>query len=426
MATALDETKTASVMRQVEAAVVEERQIVSFKWIAREFGLNARQARRLLEEFASGKFKEKISRVHLLSGWTKTPKPAHTVQLVPEEKLSEVEGGLEKVSGRSLPPETRPPPPPLDALSAQLGLTLPFLSLSQVTSKYIYSIQPCVLKDTGALWSAEYVQIDALYSEPTDVKNTLRENGLSNITCKEVHRKEASQAVSGPAQSRAKAKSEPVPEKSRKAPAASGGGSALGSGKAKTSGGGISLTSPPPKKKMEAIFGAGGSAKPAGISLNTPKKSAGISLNAPKREAKKPKAAKKSPPPAAIAAVKEEEPSPVKAGGRRGVLEESSDEEDSFMEEEPRVEPEDMMEVDEAPEPPKVEEEEGKKKERKPQLFLGGGDKRSGAGVSLGKHECLSIPRSLSYFLRPAGGADAPTFSFVSHPQGLPVGKRRS
>ena len=55
MESAFDDGKA---LRQMEAAVVEERQIVSFKWVAREFEVNARKARSLLEDLAKGKLSD--------------------------------------------------------------------------------------------------------------------------------------------------------------------------------------------------------------------------------------------------------------------------------------------------------------------------------------------------------------------------------
>ncbi|QDZ21341.1 subunit Cdc27 of DNA polymerase [Chloropicon primus] len=243
------EGRLATRLREVEAAVVEERQIVSFKWIAREFDVSAKDARKLLEDFAQGENKDKIKRVHLLSGWTKPPKRSHVVQLVPEEKLSEMEAGLEKV-----------------------------------TSKYIYSIQPCALKDPGAMWSAEYMQIDTLFSEPADATNSLRDNRMSSISCKEVRREAASQVGTGPVPRERKAKAEVESEAARP-----GGLGASGGAKPAKSGGGISLSaSKKPssrglnlKPKQEA---KSEEPRSKGFSLDRPKKRSSIGVASVKKE----------------------------------------------------------------------------------------------------------------------------------------------
>ena len=210
MESAFDDGKA---LRQMEAAVVEERQIVSFKWVAREFEVNARKARSLLEDLAKGKLSDKLRRIHLVCGWTKAPKRSHVVQLVPEEKLAETEEALERVTSRS-----------------------------------IYGVQPCALKDPGALWSAEYTQVDALFSEPADCANSLRDNRMSDVTCKEVRREAVSQVGTGPTP---KGKAAPKTE-------GASGGNGLG-----------------------AKAASSAPAKSGGISLNTPRKaSGGIGLGA--------------------------------------------------------------------------------------------------------------------------------------------------
>eukprot|EP00215_Chloropicon_roscoffensis_P004134 CAMPEP_0198475210 /NCGR_PEP_ID=MMETSP1456-20131121/40699_1 /TAXON_ID=1461544 ORGANISM="Unidentified sp., Strain RCC1871" /NCGR_SAMPLE_ID=MMETSP1456 /ASSEMBLY_ACC=CAM_ASM_001119 /LENGTH=445 /DNA_ID=CAMNT_0044201907 /DNA_START=37 /DNA_END=1371 /DNA_ORIENTATION=+ len=226
-------------LRQMEAAVVEERQIVSFKWVAREFEVNARKARSLLEDLAKGKLSDKLRRIHLVCGYTKAPKRSHVVQLVPEEKLAETEEALERVTSRS-----------------------------------IYSVQPCALKDPGALWSAEYTQVDALFSEPADCANSLRDNRMSDVTCKEVRREAVSQVGTGPTP---KGKAAPKTE-------GASGGNGLGAKAASSApakSGGISLNTP---RKASGGIGLGAkasaTAKSGGISLNTPRKKGGVGLGA--------------------------------------------------------------------------------------------------------------------------------------------------
>ena len=264
--TGLPEAKANAVLANVKAAVLEEQQIVSFKWIAREYGLSAAQARRLLDQFASGaQLKDKVKRVHLLSGWTKQRE--HLVQLVPEHRLQEEESALQKV-----------------------------------TSRFIYSIQPCVLQDPSALWSAEYTQTNALFSEPGDVQNSLRDNRMSNITCSSVQRQAFSQPGSGPQPSGVKAEdnhshrgSGPLVGK----PSSTGSiGISLGGGsKSSKKPVGISLNSKSPTKpKKKNILASGAtqggskSAKGVGISLDGKKKtkaaSIGLSLDSSKAEKK--------------------------------------------------------------------------------------------------------------------------------------------
>ena len=312
METAFDDGKA---LRQMEAAVVEERQIVSFKWVAREFEVNARKARSLLEDLAKGKLSDKLRRIHLVCGWTKAPKRSHVVQLVPEEKLAETEEALERVTSRS-----------------------------------IYSVQPCALKDPGALWSAEYTQVDALFSEPADCANSLRDNRMSDVTCKEVRREAVSQVGTGPTP---KGKAAPKTE-------GASGGNGLG-----------------------AKAASSAPAKSGGISLNTPRKaSGGIGLGAKASATAADSKAKASASSrrngAALAEESDEEDlGATKKLARRGLAIES--------ESESEADPVDQEE-DEQQQQQEEEEEEEAAPRQQPEAPRGGGlslslgrDKRSGA-----------------------------------------------
>ena len=314
METAFDDGKA---LRQMEAAVVEERQIVSFKWVAREFEVNARKARSLLEDLAKGKLSDKLRRIHLVCGWTKAPKRSHVVQLVPEEKLAETEEALERVTSRS-----------------------------------IYSVQPCALKDPGALWSAEYTQVDALFSEPADCANSLRDNRMSDVTCKEVRREAVSQVGTGPTP---KGKAAPKTE-------GASGGNGLG-----------------------AKAASSAPAKSGGISLNTPRKaSGGIGLGAKASATAADSKAKASASSrrngAALAEESDEEDlGATKKLARRGLAIESESESEA-----------DPVDQEEDEQQQQQEEEEEKEEEaaprQQPEAPRGGGlslslgrDKRSGA-----------------------------------------------
>ena len=314
METAFDDGKA---LRQMEAAVVEERQIVSFKWVAREFEVNARKARSLLEDLAKGKLSDKLRRIHLVCGWTKAPKRSHVVQLVPEEKLAETEEALERVTSRS-----------------------------------IYSVQPCALKDPGALWSAEYTQVDALFSEPADCANSLRDNRMSDVTCKEVRREAVSQVGTGPTP---KGKAAPKTE-------GASGGNGLG-----------------------AKAASSAPAKSGGISLNTPRKaSGGIGLGAKASATAADSKAKASASSrrngAALAEESDEEDlGATKKLARRGLAIES----ESESEADPVDQEEDEQQQQQEEEEEKEEEAAPRRQAEAPQgggLSLSlGRDKRSGA-----------------------------------------------
>ena len=295
-------------------AMQEEQLIVSFKYVAREFGLGAAQARRRVAEVAraceAGEG-PKIDKVYVLSGFTKAPSRRHVVQLVSSAKLDAAERALD-----------------------------------EVTSKYIYSVQPCVLRDASALWSSDYEQMHALFGEPRDAVNNLRDNSLSALTCRSVRRVVAGHPGTGPAPSgpatakpaagtgAAASAAVATAVASRAAPSR---GISLGPVKG-SSKGGISLAGSKPRAATSPIgIGLKGAAAPS--SAARPK---GISLSGSKAKPKpvaKRKTAKKpvnllakkkkeeaSPPPSTSPAPHAHADSPAKRKVRQVVMSESESE----------------------------------------------------------------------------------------------------
>mmetsp|Transcript_15289 Transcript_15289/g.38797 ORF Transcript_15289/g.38797 Transcript_15289/m.38797 type:complete len:439 (+) Transcript_15289:16-1332(+) len=337
-------------LSRIESAVFEEHEIVSFRWVAREFDVSARKARALLEALLSSSnasAKGGLEVVYLVAGVTKEQQ--HVVQLMTAEKLAREAAALEKV-----------------------------------TAKQIYSVQQGELKDPSALWSAEYTQMESLFSEPADASNCLRDNRMSSITCKSVERLKDGElgALAKPAQR--KSEGNPPASKSR-------GGLGLSSATtAGGGGGGISLASTGSKGRAGGGIGlslgkagspqakAGGGAK-GGISLNKGSgkkkaaspaaKPAGLSLNAKKAKAKP----APSPPPARPAA-------------RSALIEESDSESDSEeqREEENRRREEQEAEAMDLDAPEEADEatkaEEGPPAPRQQQSSGGGGLSLSGGG----------------------------------------------
>ncbi|KAH7443427.1 hypothetical protein KP509_02G033900 [Ceratopteris richardii] len=66
-------------------------------------------------------------------------------------------------------------------------------------SIHIYSIQPSLPKDPAALWSAEYVQSEELFRQPSDLDNCLRDNRFSAVSCSAVTRKVTETSLTGTA-----------------------------------------------------------------------------------------------------------------------------------------------------------------------------------------------------------------------------------
>jgi hypothetical protein len=63
-------------------------QVVSFKWLARQFSIPANAAKRILLEFVESNH-DKVSATYLISGWTKSCEPQHTVYLVDARAVAE-------------------------------------------------------------------------------------------------------------------------------------------------------------------------------------------------------------------------------------------------------------------------------------------------------------------------------------------------
>ena len=72
-------------------------QVVSFKWLARQFSIPANVAKKILSEFLE-KHQGKVSATYLISGWTKGPEPEHTIQLVDSESLIERRKTLDPIT----------------------------------------------------------------------------------------------------------------------------------------------------------------------------------------------------------------------------------------------------------------------------------------------------------------------------------------
>jgi len=124
----LDDEKSERILKGLEAAVLEEQQVVSFKWVAREYDVNVKQARRLLEHFAThGVGKDKCACVLYLVGQTRGK----------EGEKGEKGGQLlvKLVDSKRLALEEK---------------------RMYVRHSSVYAVQPSVLRDpNAALWNAE-------------------------------------------------------------------------------------------------------------------------------------------------------------------------------------------------------------------------------------------------------------------------------
>ncbi|KVI10526.1 DNA polymerase subunit Cdc27 [Cynara cardunculus var. scolymus] len=132
--------ETLGILDEIQALVSDKLQVVSYKWLSRNFLVPSNTAKRLLQEFVE-KNGSQLEVVYSLSGWLKNNPSAYHIKLVLGSKLSEAQ---EEFSDRC--------------------------------SIQVYSVQACIPKDPAVLWNTEYIQAEELFKEPPNVVNCLRDN----------------------------------------------------------------------------------------------------------------------------------------------------------------------------------------------------------------------------------------------------------
>ncbi|KAI5073790.1 hypothetical protein GOP47_0011803 [Adiantum capillus-veneris] len=138
---------------QILAFVLDSLQVVSYKWLSRKFSISSNESKRLLQIVAEQHGGD-LDIVYAVSGWSKSDCNCYSVKLVPKAKLQEAK----------------------DMLNGHVSI-------------HVYSIQPCIPKDPAELWSAEYVQSEELFKQPSELNNCLRDNRFSAVSCGLVTRK---------------------------------------------------------------------------------------------------------------------------------------------------------------------------------------------------------------------------------------------
>lgn len=138
------------IAEQLKVLLSEELKVISYKWLARKFGLPCNVAKQTLFAFLE-QHRGKVKATYLLAGWTTTEPRQHTVQLVDSEHLS---------TRRS--------------------------SLDPVTSMHVYSLQPTQPKDASDLWNHDAIQTAELFQElRLGQTNCLADNRWSAVKCLE-------------------------------------------------------------------------------------------------------------------------------------------------------------------------------------------------------------------------------------------------
>ncbi|XP_049402233.1 sister chromatid cohesion protein PDS5 homolog C isoform X2 [Solanum stenotomum] len=138
--------ETLGIVDEIQALVSDKLQVVSYKWLSRNFLVSSNSAKRLLQEFVE-KHGSGLEVVYSLSGWLKDSPSTYHIRLVS---------------------------------SANLAAKKEF---SDDCSVQVYSVQACIPKDPVALWNSEFVQAEELFRQSLSADNCLLDNrfcGISN------------------------------------------------------------------------------------------------------------------------------------------------------------------------------------------------------------------------------------------------------
>ncbi|KAL3325619.1 hypothetical protein AABB24_036714 [Solanum stoloniferum] len=139
--------ETLGIVDEIQALVSDKLQVVSYKWLSRNFLVSSNSAKRLLQEFVE-KHGSGLEVVYSLSGWLKDSPSTYHIRLVSSANLAESKK-----------------------------------EFSDDCSVQVYSVQACIPKDPVALWNSEFVQAEELFRQSFSVDNCLLDNrfcGVSN------------------------------------------------------------------------------------------------------------------------------------------------------------------------------------------------------------------------------------------------------
>ncbi|XVF04398.1 hypothetical protein REPUB_Repub05bG0078900 [Reevesia pubescens] len=148
----MSQIETLGILEEVQALVSDKLEVVSYKWLSRNFMLSSNIAKRLLAEFVE-KHGSGLEVVYSLSGWLKNSPSNYHIQLVTGPKLSEAK---QEYDGNC--------------------------------RVHVYSVQACIPKDPAALWNTEFIQAEELFKQPTTADNCLRDNRFCGISTSFVKR----------------------------------------------------------------------------------------------------------------------------------------------------------------------------------------------------------------------------------------------
>ncbi|KAI6687179.1 hypothetical protein NL676_024007 [Syzygium grande] len=134
------QVETLGIVDEIAALVSDKLQVVSYKWLSRNFLVSSNTAKRLLQEFVE-RHGDGLEVVYSLSGWLKDNPSCYHIKLVSGPKLAEAREEFDSKC-----------------------------------SVQVYSVQACIPKDPAALWNAEFVQAEELFGQDATTDNCLRDN----------------------------------------------------------------------------------------------------------------------------------------------------------------------------------------------------------------------------------------------------------
>nr|XP_011460802.1 PREDICTED: uncharacterized protein LOC105350465 [Fragaria vesca subsp. vesca] len=137
--------ETQGILQDIETLVSDQLQVVSYKWLSRNYLVSSNDAKRLLQEFVEN-HGNGLEVVYILSGQLKNNPVSYHVRLVSGTQLAEAK---EEFDGNF--------------------------------SVGVYSVQPSIPKDPATIWNAEFVQAEELHTQAPTVENCLRDNRFCAI-----------------------------------------------------------------------------------------------------------------------------------------------------------------------------------------------------------------------------------------------------
>ncbi|KAI4323039.1 hypothetical protein L6164_022677 [Bauhinia variegata] len=146
------EVETLGLIEEIESLVSDKLQVVSYKWLSRNYMLSSNAAKRLLQEFVK-KHESGLEVIYTLSGWLKSSPPNYHIKLVTGPKLAEAQ---KEYDGNC--------------------------------SVQVYSLQASIPKDPAELWNVEFIQAEELFKQPFSVDNCLRDNRFCGVSNSSVRR----------------------------------------------------------------------------------------------------------------------------------------------------------------------------------------------------------------------------------------------